>query len=72
TDNCYLYIFQVDALGRSDRLFPNTDFNTADNPLIAGQDYWIPNTEQYFMLDETTGKEQFYIFASPESIVELE
>jgi len=72
TDNCYLYFFQVDDLGRSYRLFPNTDFNTADNPLVAGKDYWIPNTEQYFVLDETTGKEQFYLFASPERIIELE
>jgi hypothetical protein len=72
TDNCYLYIFQVDDLDRSYRLFPNTDFNTADNPLTAGESYWIPNAEQYFVLDETTGKERFYLFASPERIVELE
>jgi len=72
TDHCYLYIFQVDDLDRSYRLFPNTDFNTADNPLTAGQDHWIPNTEQYFVLDKTTGKERFYIFASPDRIVELE
>lgn len=72
TDNCYLYIFQVDDLGHSYRLFPNADFKTATNPLTAGQNYWIPNEEQYFVLDETTGKEQFYIFASPETIVELE
>jgi len=72
TDNCYLYIYQVDDLGRSYRLFPNKEYFTGNNPLRAGEDYWIPNTEQYFFLDETTGKERFYLFASLERIVELE
>lgn len=72
TDDCYLYIYQVDDLGRSYRLFPNDEYNTGANPARAGEDYWIPNTEQYFMLDEITGKERLYLFASSERIVELE
>jgi len=72
TDECYLYIYQVDDLGRSYRLFPNEEYNTGANPVRAGEDYWIPNTEQYFVLDEIIGKERLYLFASSERIVELE
>jgi hypothetical protein len=71
-DCCYLYVFQVDDLGNSFLLFPNEAYNTTKNPLTAGKDYWIPNTEQYLVLDETTGKERFYIFASFDRIGELE
>jgi len=72
SDPCYLYIYQVDALNKAFRLFPNPDFNTLDNPVQPGVDCWIPNMDQVFYLDETTGKEKFYVFASPVSIPELE
>lgn len=72
SDDCYLYIVQVDDSGRSYRLFPNEEYNTGINPLEAGKDYWIPNTGQYLVLDETIGKERFYIFASSDRITELE
>lgn len=72
TDNCYLYIFQVDDSGNSYRLFPNEAYNTEVNPLRPGEGYWIPNTEQYFVLDETVGKERFYLFASLDRIIDLE
>jgi hypothetical protein len=71
-NDCYLYVLQVDDLGRSFRLFPNKEYKTGLNPLKAGEDYWIPNMVQYFVMDETTGKERFYLFASSEPIVELE
>lgn len=72
SDSCYLYIYQVDALGKSYRLFPNPDFKTGTNPLPPAGDTWIPNTNELFELDETTGKEYFYIFASPDRINEFE
>jgi len=72
SDDCYLYIYQVDDLGHSYRLFPNEEYHTRVNPLRAGEDCWIPNTEEYFVLDEVTGKERLYIFASLERIPELE
>jgi hypothetical protein len=72
SDPCYLYIYQVDDLNHVFRLFPNSEYDTADNPVPAGEDCWIPNTNQIFCLDETTGKERFFIFASLESIAELE
>jgi len=71
-DDCYLYIFQVDDLGHSYRLFPNEDYHTTSNPVTAGEEYWIPNTNEFLVLDEVTGKERLYLFASPEPVVEIE
>ena len=38
----------------------------------SNPDIWIPNTKQLFELDEITGKEYLYIFASPERIEDFE
>jgi len=72
TDTCFLYVYQVDDLGHSFRLFPNQDYRTSRNPVMSGTDFWIPNTDQFLVLDETTGKERFYIFASSESVEDFE
>lgn len=72
SDTCYLYIFEIDALGKSFRLFPNTSYDTASNPLAPSFDCWIPNDKKLFELDQTTGKEYFYIFASAKPIPDFE
>lgn len=72
SDTCFIYVYQVDALNKSYRLFPNKDFNTAGNPVPAGATLWIPNDKEVLFLDETTGKEYFYVLASPEKIAEFE
>ena len=68
SDTCFLYVYQVDALNKSFRLFPNPQFKTAENPVPAASVLWVPNDKEVLFLDETTGKESFYIFASPERI----
>lgn len=72
SDTCCIYVYQIDHLGKSFRLFPNADYKTASNPVSAGSDLWIPNKDDLFTLDETTGKEFFYIFASPDPLKEFE
>ncbi|MFA6318161.1 MAG: DUF4384 domain-containing protein [Elusimicrobiota bacterium] len=72
SDACHLYVFQVDALGKTFRLFPNPEFKTAANPVPAAMDLWIPNAESLYTLDETTGKERFFIFGSLDKIAEFE
>ncbi len=71
-DTSYLYVYQVDALNKSFRLFPNSQFKTASNPVARGAQLWIPNGDDVLFLDETTGKESLYLFASSERIEELE
>jgi len=71
-DTCYLYVYQIDSLGKSFRLFPAAGYKTASNPVSAAADLWIPNDKSLFTLDEVTGKEYFYLFASPQPIREFE
>lgn len=72
SDTCYLYVYQVDQLGKSFRLFPSMVYSTASNPVAGAADCWIPTKDTLLVLDETTGKEYFYLFASPERIGEFE
>lgn len=72
SDDSHIYVFQVDGLGKSFRLFPNAEFKTAANPVPAAADLWIPGEENLYTLDETTGKERFFLFASPDAIPEFE
>ncbi|MFH2203419.1 MAG: DUF4384 domain-containing protein [Elusimicrobiota bacterium] len=72
SDTSFIYIYQVDALNKSYRLFPNADFNTAANPVAAGTALWVPSNEEVLFLDDTTGKEYFYILAAPNKIAEFE
>lgn len=72
SDMCYIYVYQVDALEKTYRLFPNRAFNTGINPVPASDEVWIPNGSELLELDETTGKEYFYVFASPEAVPEFE
>jgi len=46
SDTCYLYIYQIDELGKSFRLFPNADYKTASNPVEPAVDCWIPNDKK--------------------------
>jgi len=69
---CYIYVYQVDASDKSFRLFPNPQYRTASNPVNGGTALWIPNDKEVFYLDETSGKEFFYIFASLEKVPEFE
>jgi hypothetical protein len=72
SDTCYLYIFQVDSLGNVSKLFPNKEYHTLDNPVLAAQKIWIPNENEVFYLDETTGEETIFIVASRNKVPEFE
>lgn len=69
---CYLYVIQVDGLGKAFKLFPNAEYQTALNPVAGGMECWIPNDKKTFELDETTGRETIYLFASSGKVDELE
>lgn len=72
SDEAFIYVYQVDGSGKSFRLFPNAEYRTADNPVAPAADLWIPNEKDLVTLDETTGKERLFIFASPSKLVEFE
>jgi len=72
SDSCYIYVYQTDSMNKVTKLFPNPEFETDLNPVPAGSELWIPNSKRIFFLDETTGRETIYIFASADKISELE
>jgi len=72
SDNCYIYVFQVDDSGSITKLFPNESFFTAKNPVSGGSEVWVPNSDKLLVLDDNTGKEKIYIFASFSPISNLE
>ena len=72
SDTCYLYVYQIDALGKAFKLFPSEEYETALNPIQPSVGVWLPNDVKLYSLDETTGKEFIYVFASPKPIREFE
>lgn len=69
--DCYVYVYQVDAKSSVARLFPNPGLKTAGNPLKAGEEYWVPNDSEFFFLDENTGPETVYVIAAREELPSL-
>ena len=72
SDPCYVYVYQIDSLGKSFRLFPNTEYETPANPVMPATGAWLPNGKKLYEMDETTGKEYVYVFASREPVREFE
>gem|GEM_PF-1257982 len=70
--DCYVYILQVDSQNRIFQLFPNPEYTPYTNPVKAGKDYWIPDKDLYFFLDEVQGEETIYFFASRNRPVDVE
>lgn len=76
TENCYVYIFQVDSANKIYRLFPMESFAGVTvnnfNPVDAGKTYYIPAEKKSFILDQQTGTEKIYFLASYQQDIELE
>ncbi|MBI2787128.1 MAG: DUF4384 domain-containing protein [Elusimicrobia bacterium] len=69
--DCWVYVYQADSRGKVSRLFPNPDFHTGSNFLLAGDEHWVPNETDLFELDTATGTETVYIVASREELPPL-
>jgi len=61
---CYLYIFQIDSLGKIEVLYPNKNFSSGGNPVMPGK-LRIPDGFRWLKLDKTRGIETIYILATP-------
>ncbi len=76
TEDCYVYIFQVDSANQIYSLFPMESFGGVTvnkfNPVYAGGTYYLPAEGKSFVLDQQTGTEKFYFLASRQRDVELE
>lgn len=69
----YVYIFQQDASGKIDVLFPDPKVTAQENPVPAGKAVWVPQDEKHwFYLDKNTGREVILVAASPQREAKLE
>jgi len=76
TEDSYVYIFQLDSANKIYSLFPMEHFGSVTvnnlNPVYAGNTYYIPAEKKSFVLDQQTGTEKIYFFASRQRDLELE
>ncbi len=72
----YLYIFQVDAVGTIQRIFPMAKYGNRRlnnlNPVQRNTSYILPARNKAFYLDDTQGKETIYVFASRQPRLDIE
>lgn len=76
TEDCYVYIFQIDSAQKIYQLFPMERFGEVIvnnfNPVQTGKTYYLPAESKSFMLDEQTGTETIYFLASRQRDAALE
>ncbi|BBO89669.1 OmpA family protein [Desulfosarcina ovata] len=68
TDQMYVYLYQVDTIGKQQPLFPNAKFSDSNNPVPPDSYRRLPSPGQWFFLDDKSGKEQIILFAAKKTI----
>jgi outer membrane protein OmpA-like peptidoglycan-associated protein len=63
TSDPYVYIFQVDATGKLDQIFPNSQVSDQQNPVTPNAYYRIPERGKWLYLDENKGSEQLILLS---------
>ncbi len=67
----YVYVAQIDSMGNIYAIFPNQNFSSHKNPLSPGKGYRLPE-QDFFTLDENTGKERLLAMATVRPNSELD
>jgi outer membrane protein OmpA-like peptidoglycan-associated protein len=66
--SAHVYVYQVDANGKPELLFPNPDFSQAHDTVEPGRLYRIPNFGKWLFLDENKGKEHIVVIAQKDTM----
>ena len=69
--NCYVYVIAVDGSAWAQGIFPSTARPFA-NPVKAGQQYLLPEGNNWFSLDQYKGVETLFVVASHERRPDIE
>jgi len=64
----YVHVYQVGAGKQLTRLFPNIEYNPAQNPLQAGKTIIIPLPPNWFYVEKDTGEVLIYVVTSAEPL----
>ncbi len=74
--DCYVYIYQVDAANQVSQLFPMAELGGVKidnlNPVTAHKEYTLPAPDKSFVLDRQVGRERIYLLVAKEHNHELE
>jgi hypothetical protein len=70
TQDCYLYVIGVDRT-RPALLFPSAGIQLS-NKCSGDTEYRVPDGDNWFTLDTTTGTETLYLLASRERLTDVE
>jgi hypothetical protein len=68
----YVYVYQLDSLGRLMNLFPNDVYSSIQNPLDGEQIYHVPSDPDWFHLSEKKGEERIHVVAAAQPMQRLE
>ncbi len=60
----YVYVFQAGVDATVLRLFPNADYNPAQNPVQAGKTVFIPLQPNWFYVEKDSGEIQIFVVTS--------
>jgi len=63
-ENSYVYVYQIDAKGKAEPVFPNSEYSKTGNPAKAKQTYNVPPEGQWLSLDQAPGDEEIVVVAS--------
>lgn len=69
--NCYVYVIAIDGSAWAQGVFPSLTSPFA-NPVKQGQQYVIPENNNWFSLDQFKGIETVFFVASPEKRQDIE
>jgi hypothetical protein len=67
----HVYVFQLTVSNDLIQLFPNPAYSAAQNPLRAGQTYYLPPPPNGFYLNAQPGQQRLYLVASAQPLPEL-
>ena len=68
----WVYVYQLDSMGKVSRLFPRPSFPGLINPIEPDKWIWSPPEDYRSVLDNNVGKEMIFMLASPEKDDKLE
>jgi hypothetical protein len=68
---CFVYVVHASSKGEIDLLFPYSVQQFSSDYQIE-KNYYVPVGRKWLQLDDTKGKETFYVLASIERLLELE
>ncbi|HEX9614715.1 MAG TPA: DUF4384 domain-containing protein [Bacteroidota bacterium] len=69
--NCYVYVIHHSPKGEVALLFPES-FGQFAGDYAVGKNYYVPKGRGWFELDNSTGRETFYLLSSTERLLDLE